>query len=179
MTVFDEIKLGLTEAIEYENGTLEANTRTVSLSPIEKCEVKYCENMDNHATCELQESGTNAIARAVNEGGSEEEEGQTANYVPEDLRDIYLIAQSIDPGKALRLVREAKTEEEMHFFAYIHDMNLQRIQKRVILKNSLKENIVQTVTGSMALSGMDLTAEDRECIWLIANDSENVDERDP
>ena len=36
MSVFDEIKLGLNEAIEYEKGNLKANTKTLSVSPLEK-----------------------------------------------------------------------------------------------------------------------------------------------
>lgn len=36
MSVFDEIKLGLNEAIEYEKGNLKANTKTLSIIPIEK-----------------------------------------------------------------------------------------------------------------------------------------------
>lgn len=35
MSVFDEIKLGLNEAIEYEKGNLRADTRTLSVTPIE------------------------------------------------------------------------------------------------------------------------------------------------
>lgn len=36
MSVFDEIKLGLNEAIEYEKGNLKANTKTLSVVPVEK-----------------------------------------------------------------------------------------------------------------------------------------------
>ena len=36
MSVFDEIKAGLNEAIEYEKGNLKANTRTLSITPIEE-----------------------------------------------------------------------------------------------------------------------------------------------
>ncbi len=36
MSVFDEIKIGLNEAIEYEKGNLKANTRTLSITPIEE-----------------------------------------------------------------------------------------------------------------------------------------------
>lgn len=35
MSVFDEIKAGLNEAIEYEKGNLKANTRTLSITPVE------------------------------------------------------------------------------------------------------------------------------------------------
>lgn len=36
MSVFDEIKVGLNEAIEYEKGNLKANTRILSITPIEE-----------------------------------------------------------------------------------------------------------------------------------------------
>ena len=36
MSVFEDIKLGLNEAIEFEKGTLNANTRTLSITPIEE-----------------------------------------------------------------------------------------------------------------------------------------------
>lgn len=36
MSVFDEIKAGLNEAIEYEKGNLKASTRTLSITPIEE-----------------------------------------------------------------------------------------------------------------------------------------------
>ncbi len=36
MSVFDEIKAGLNEAIEYEKGNLKANTRTLSITPVEE-----------------------------------------------------------------------------------------------------------------------------------------------
>ena len=35
MSVFEEIKTGLNQAIEYEKGTLKANSRTLTVSPIE------------------------------------------------------------------------------------------------------------------------------------------------
>lgn len=35
MSVFDEIKTGLNQAIEYENGSLKANSRTLTILPIE------------------------------------------------------------------------------------------------------------------------------------------------
>ena len=35
MSVFDEIKAGLNEAIEYEKGNLNADTRTLSVTPVE------------------------------------------------------------------------------------------------------------------------------------------------
>lgn len=36
MSIFDEIRIGLNEAIEYEKGNLKANTRTLSITPIEE-----------------------------------------------------------------------------------------------------------------------------------------------
>ena len=36
MSVFDEIKIGLNEAIEYEKGNIKANKRTISITPIEE-----------------------------------------------------------------------------------------------------------------------------------------------
>lgn len=35
MSIFDDIKAGLNEAIEYEKGNLKANTRTRSVTPVE------------------------------------------------------------------------------------------------------------------------------------------------
>ena len=35
MSVFDEIKIGLNDAIEYERGNLKVNTKTLSITPIE------------------------------------------------------------------------------------------------------------------------------------------------
>ena len=40
MSVFDEIKLGLNEAIEYEKGNLKANTKMLSVVPVEKFTAK-------------------------------------------------------------------------------------------------------------------------------------------
>ena len=36
MSVFEDIKTGLMEAIEFEKGNLKANTRTLSVTPIEE-----------------------------------------------------------------------------------------------------------------------------------------------
>ena len=36
MSVFEEIKTGLNEAIEYEKRNLKANTRTLSITPVEE-----------------------------------------------------------------------------------------------------------------------------------------------
>ena len=40
MSVFDEIKTGLNEAIEYEKGNLKARSRTLSILPIEEFSAK-------------------------------------------------------------------------------------------------------------------------------------------
>ena len=36
MNVFEEIKTGLNEAIEYEKGNIKANTRVLSITPLEE-----------------------------------------------------------------------------------------------------------------------------------------------
>ena len=36
MNVFEEIKTGLNEAIEYEKGNLKANSKTLSITPLEE-----------------------------------------------------------------------------------------------------------------------------------------------
>ena len=36
MSLFEEIKAGLNEAIEYEKGNLKANSRTLTITPIEE-----------------------------------------------------------------------------------------------------------------------------------------------
>lgn len=41
---------------------------------------------------------------------------------------LYKNARQITPGHALELTRQAKSDEERNFFAYIGDMNLQRAQ---------------------------------------------------
>ena len=35
MSVFEEIKLGLNQAIDYEKGKLKANTKTITVTPVE------------------------------------------------------------------------------------------------------------------------------------------------
>lgn len=42
------------------------------------------------------------------------------------------------PGEALQMVRNAKSDEERNFFAYIADMNLQRAQWEYINKKELE-----------------------------------------
>lgn len=36
MTLFEDIKTGLNEAIEYEKGNIKANTKTLSITPLEE-----------------------------------------------------------------------------------------------------------------------------------------------
>lgn len=53
-----------------------------------------------------------------------------------ELKTLYHTAQKIAPGNALDYIRNAKTDEERNFYAYIADMNLQREQKKAIERNS-------------------------------------------
>ena len=53
----------------------------------------------------------------------------------DSYKNIYQIAKNIDPVNALNLIRDAQSEEERNFFAYIADMNLQRKQKMAIERN--------------------------------------------
>lgn len=48
MSVFDDIKTGLTEAIEYEKGNLKANTKTISINPIEEFTAKEIKEIRNN-----------------------------------------------------------------------------------------------------------------------------------
>lgn len=50
MSVFDEIKTGLNEAIEYEKGNLKANTRTLSISKIEEFTVNEIKTITNETS---------------------------------------------------------------------------------------------------------------------------------
>ena len=45
MSVFDEIKTGLNEAIEYEKGNLKARSRTLSVLPVEEFSAKEIKNI--------------------------------------------------------------------------------------------------------------------------------------
>ncbi len=45
-----------------------------------------------------------------------------------DLKQLYETARGMLPGEALQMARNADTDEERNFFAYISDMNLQRAQ---------------------------------------------------
>ena len=49
-----------------------------------------------------------------------------------DLKQLYQIARNIDYATALNLARQAETDEERNFFAFIGDMNLQRAQREYI-----------------------------------------------
>ena len=54
MSVFNEIKAGLNEAIEFEKGNLKANTRTLSVTPIE--EFTASEFMDIRTTAGMTQA---------------------------------------------------------------------------------------------------------------------------
>ena len=47
MSVFDEIKNGLNQAIEYEKGSLKANTKKLSVSPIEEFSANEIKDIRN------------------------------------------------------------------------------------------------------------------------------------
>lgn len=44
------------------------------------------------------------------------------------LKQAYQVARTVDFGNALQMAREAPSEEERNFFAFIANMNLQRAQ---------------------------------------------------
>ncbi len=48
------------------------------------------------------------------------------------LKQWYLKAQNVPPGMALQAAMLAESDEERSFFAYIADMNLQRLQWEAI-----------------------------------------------
>ena len=83
-------------------------------------------------------------------------------------QELYETARRIDHATALNMIREADNEEERNFWAYIADMNLQRAQRAALL--------VQQVSGNMALSGMELTEEDKERIRYIVEHPDKTDE---
>ena len=49
-----------------------------------------------------------------------------------ELKQLYEMARAVLPGEALQMARNANTDEERNFFAYIADMNLQRAQWKYI-----------------------------------------------
>lgn len=53
----------------------------------------------------------------------------------EKLKNMYETAKEIEPHKAMHMIMDAKTDEERKFYTYIHDMNLQREQKKVVERN--------------------------------------------
>ena len=55
-----------------------------------------------------------------------------------ELKQLYETAMAVLPGEALQMVRNAKSDEERNFFAYIADMNLQRAQWEYINKKELE-----------------------------------------
>ena len=48
MSVFDDIKTGLTEAIEFEKGNLKASTKTITINPIEEFTAKEIKEIRNN-----------------------------------------------------------------------------------------------------------------------------------
>ena len=48
MSIFDDIKTGLTEAIEYEKGNLKASTKTITINPIEEFTAKEIKEIRNN-----------------------------------------------------------------------------------------------------------------------------------
>lgn len=51
-----------------------------------------------------------------------------------ELKQLYETARTVLPGEALQMVHSAECDEECNFFAYIADMNLQRVQWEYINK---------------------------------------------
>ena len=45
LSMFDDIKRGINEAIEYEKGNVKANVKTLSVTPIEKFTATEIENI--------------------------------------------------------------------------------------------------------------------------------------
>lgn len=50
-------------------------------------------------------------------------------------KSLYEIAREVSAADSLHMMRNAKTDEEMRFWAYVHNMNLQRAQKIAIENN--------------------------------------------
>lgn len=53
----------------------------------------------------------------------------------DDLKKLYEEAKNMAPSKAMRLVQQAKSDEERRFYGFIAEMNLQRAQKKAIERN--------------------------------------------
>ena len=51
------------------------------------------------------------------------------------LKDLYNKAKNIGYTDALGLARQAESDEERNFFAFVADMNLQREQRKAIERN--------------------------------------------
>lgn len=51
------------------------------------------------------------------------------------LKGLYHDAKNLGHASALGLARQAESDEERNFFAFIADMNLQREQKKAIERN--------------------------------------------
>ena len=52
-----------------------------------------------------------------------------------EAKEIYALARIIDPTELIRAIGHADSAEERRFYAYVSDMNMQRVQKEVIRKN--------------------------------------------
>lgn len=52
-----------------------------------------------------------------------------------EVQELYKKACAWDPGHLLRLARESEDRDELRFYVYISDMNMQRVQKEVIRQN--------------------------------------------
>lgn len=78
--------------------------------------------------------------------------------------DIYLAARQLNYLPALNLARQACSEEERNFFAYIADMNLQRTQWEHIAASKLaqfdREFAVDFAYNSCGMEGNSLTKDE-------------------
>ena len=54
------------------------------------------------------------------------------------MKTLYEQAREISHSDALNLIRQAQSEEERNFWAYIADMNLQRAQQQLIAQERAK-----------------------------------------
>lgn len=52
-----------------------------------------------------------------------------------EIKELYEMARNIPGKELLPLMKNAQTEEERKFWAYVYNMNLQRSQKIAIQNN--------------------------------------------
>lgn len=52
-----------------------------------------------------------------------------------EVNSLYNIARTITCNDAMHLINEAESDEEIRFWSFVHNMNLQRAQKIAIEKN--------------------------------------------